>query len=133
MWSKINSMVQNGVRDLFPAYFALVMATGIVSIACHLLKIDFLAFPLFYLNQFFYIVLWLTTLARIFRYPSRLLSDLANHRIGTGYLTLVAGTNVLGSQFVILASNQTVAFYLWILGLALWLFLIYALFIILTV
>jgi tellurite resistance protein TehA-like permease len=126
-------MIQNGVRDLFPAYFALVMATGIVSIACHLLKMDFLAFPLFYLNQFFYIVLWLLTLARSFRYSSRLTADLSNHRLGPGFLTLVAGTNVLGSQFVILSSNQTVAFILWILGLVLWLFLIYALFTILTV
>jgi tellurite resistance protein TehA-like permease len=126
-------MVQNGVRDLFPAYFALVMATGIVSIACYLLKMDFLAFPLFYLNQFFYIILWLLTIARIFQHPSRLIGDLSNHRLGTGFLTLVAGTNVLGSQFVILSSNQTVAFILWILGLALWLLLIYALFTILTV
>ncbi len=133
MWNKIRNTLENGIRDLFPSYFALVMATGIVSIACHLLKMDFLAFPLFYLNQFFYVVLWLLTLARIFRYPSRFLSDLANHRVGTGYLTLVAGTNVLGSQFVTIASNQTVAFFLWILGLILWLFLIYALFIILTI
>jgi tellurite resistance protein TehA-like permease len=133
MWNKINSMVQHGVRDLFPAYFALVMATGIVSIACHLLKMDFLAYPLFYLNQLFYLVLWLLTLARIFRYPSQLWGDLSNHRLGIGFLTLVAGTNVLGSQFVILKSNQTVAFFLWTLGLALWLFLIYALFTVLTV
>ncbi len=116
MWNRITSMVQNGVRDLFPAYFALVMATGIVSIACYLLKMDFLAFPLFYLNQFFYIILWLLTIARIFQHPSRLIGDLSNHRLGTGFLTLVAGTNVLGSQFVILSSNQTVAFILWILG-----------------
>jgi tellurite resistance protein TehA-like permease len=133
MWNKITITLENGVRDLFPAYFALVMATGIISIACHLLKMDVLAYPLFYANQLFYVVLWLMTLARMFRYPSRVISDLSNHRLGTGYLTLVAGTNVLGSQFVILASNQKIAFWLWILGLALWLFLIYALFIILTV
>src|SRR5574338_1550677 len=133
MWTKITIALDNGVRDLFPAYFALVMATGIGSIACHLLQMDFLAFPLFYLNQFFYVLLWLLTLARLFRYPARLINDLANHRVGTGYLTLVAGTNVLGSQFVILTSNQTVALVLWILGLVLWFFLIYALFTILTV
>lgn len=133
MWNKLTIMVQSGIRDLFPAYFALVMATGIVSIACHLLKMDFLAFPLFTLNQLFYIVLWLLTLARIFRHPSRLLSDLSNHRLGTGFLTIVAGTNVLGSQYVILKSNQTTALVLWTLGLALWLFLIYALFTVMTV
>lgn len=133
MRNKISSAIENGIRDLFPAYFALVMATGIISIGCHLLRMDFLAFPLFYLNQFFYIVLWLLTLARLFRYPARFIDDLSNHRLGAGYLTLVAGTNVLGSQFAILASNQTIAFLLWVLGLALWLLLIYALFMILTV
>jgi tellurite resistance protein TehA-like permease len=126
-------MIQNGIRDLFPGYFAFVMATGIVSIACHLLAMDFLAYPLFYINQLSYVSLWLLTLARGFRYPARLINDLSNHRLGTGFLTLVAGTNVLGSQFVILTSNQTIALVLWILGLVLWLFLIYALFTVLTV
>ena len=36
MWNKIFSAVENGIRDLSPAYFALVMATGIVSIAARL-------------------------------------------------------------------------------------------------
>ncbi len=125
--------LREGVCELFPAYFALVMATGIVSIACHLLGWDFLAFPLFYLNQFFFIVLWLFTLARISRHTSRLIADLYDHRLSAGFLTLVAGTNVLGSQFAILVSNQTIAFLLWLLGLALWLFLIYAFFTLMTV
>lgn len=133
MWNKANNLIQNGIRDLFPAYFALVMATGIVSIACHLLRMDVLAFPLFYLNQFFYIVLWILTIARIFRHPCCLLTDLSNHRLGTGFLTIVAATNVLGSQFVILQANETAALALWILGLVLWLVLIYALFTVFTV
>lgn len=133
MWNKITDMFQSGVRDLFPAYFALVMATGIVSTACHLLAMDYLAFPLFYLNQFFYIFLWLLTLARLIRHPARLFQDLSNHRLGVGFLTIVAGTNVLGSQFVLLTANTTAALALWILGLALWLVLIYALFTALTV
>jgi tellurite resistance protein TehA-like permease len=133
MWNKTTRAVQDGIRDLFPAYFAIVMATGIISIACHLLAMDFLAYPLFYLNQIFYVVLWLFTLARIFRHPARLLGDLSNHRLGAGFLTLVAGTNVLGTQFVVLVSNQTFGLVLWVLGLLLWLFLIYALFTVMTV
>ena len=133
MWNRITSMIQNEIRDLFPAYFALVMATGIVSIACHLVALDFLAFPLFYLNQFFYIALWMLTLVRIVRYPARLFGDMSNHRIGSGFLTIVAATNVLGSQFVILQSNQTIALVRWVLGLALWLLLTYAIFTAFTV
>ena len=133
MSSKVNNLIEGATRDLFPAYFALVMATGIVSIACHLVTLDFLAFPLFYLNQFFYIVLWILTLIRLVRYPMKVFSDLSNHRVGSGFLTIVAATNVLGSQFVILQANETIALYLWVLGLALWFLLIYTLFTALTV
>lgn len=133
MSSKVNNLIEGATRDLFPAYFALVMATGIVSIACHLLKMDILAIPLFYLNQLFYIVLWILTLIRLVRYPMKVFSDLSNHRIGSGFLTIVAATNVLGSQFVILQANETIALYLWVLGLALWFLLIYTLFTALTV
>lgn len=132
MWNRITSMIQNGIRDLFPAYFALVMATGIVSIACHILEMDFLAFPLFYLNQFFYAMLWLFTLARLIRHFPRILADLSNHSTGAGFFTLVAGTNVLGSQFVILNADQQTAFALWVFGCALWIILIYAFFAIMT-
>jgi tellurite resistance protein TehA-like permease len=133
MWNKLSSALQTGIRELFPAYFALVMATGIVSIACHLLEMDFLAFPLFYLNLVFYIVLWVFTLVRMVRYPTRILNDLSNHKLAVGFLTLVAATNVLGSQFAILTTNQTIALILWVLGLVLWLFLIYAFFLVMTV
>src|SRR5512139_2016375 len=132
MWNKVTSLIQSGVRDLFPAYFALVMATGIVSIACHLLGMDYLAYPLFYLNQFFYIVLWVFTLARLFSHFPRFVADLSNHSTGAGFFTIVAGTNVLGSQFVILNADGQTAFILWMLGFALWLILIYTFFSVMT-
>lgn len=133
MWNKAVHLFEDGARELFPAYFALVMATGIVSIACHLLEMDFLAFPLFYLNQLFYAALWLLTLLRIFRYPNHLFHDLSNHRLSTGFLTIVAATNVLGSQFAILVNDTLMALVLWWVGLVLWLLLIYVIFAVLTV
>jgi len=35
--------IKDGVKNLFPGYFALVMATGIVSIAAYLLDMDTIA------------------------------------------------------------------------------------------
>ena len=125
-------VIDAGAAELHPAYFALVMATGIVSIACDLLGMDFLAFPLFYLNQFCYAVLWLLFLARLFRHFPRVLADLSNHNAGAGFFTLVAGTNVLGSQFAILNADGQTATILWILGFILWLVLIYAFFAVMT-
>ncbi len=133
MWKRLKNNATEGVRDLHPAYFALVMATGILSIAGQLLGMDWLAFPLFHLSIFFYGVLWILILARCFRFPGPFLADLVSHPRSPGFFTLVAGTNVLGSQVVLLAGNQEAALVLWIVGLILWLGLIYAFFAIMTV
>ena len=46
----LGSHVWQGIETLNPAYFALVMATGIVSIACHLLGMRWVSLALFWLN-----------------------------------------------------------------------------------
>jgi hypothetical protein len=43
--------VDEAVSNLFPGYFALVMATGIVSIAAHLLGMKWIAFMLLIVNS----------------------------------------------------------------------------------
>ncbi len=128
MREKIIHPLQSETRNLAPASFALVMATGIVSIACYFLRMDFLAYPLFYLNIFFYIVLWIFTLGRILFFRSKFLQDFSTQSSSSGFFTLVAGTNVLGSQFVLLVSSWRVAFILWVLGLILWIAIDYSLF-----
>jgi tellurite resistance protein TehA-like permease len=120
--------ILNGIENLHPAYFSLVMATGIVSIACHLLQMNWIAFLLFYINIVAYIVLWLLTLIRLFRYSRRMLNDLMIHALGPGYFTLVAGTCVLGAEFVNLTHKFTVAIFLWVLGGVLWGIIMYAFF-----
>ena len=70
------------VRDLHPAYFAMVMATGIVSIAAHLLRMRMLATALAWLNVVAFAILWLLTLARLFHHRSRVFADLIDHNRG---------------------------------------------------
>src|SRR5262249_55956809 len=53
------------LAGMHPAYFAMVMATGIVSIACHLTGMPAIAPPLVWLNIAFYIALWMLTAVRI--------------------------------------------------------------------
>ena len=43
MVTRAYSAIQAGVQDLFPGYFAVVMATGIISIAAHLLNMEVIA------------------------------------------------------------------------------------------
>lgn len=118
----------SAIADLAPAHFALVMATGIVSIASHLLGFWFVAMPLLWLNVAFYVILWALTVARIFLYPQRFLTDLNDHIRGMGFFTMVAGTCVLGSQFVVLLQDYRWAAALLCIGVTLWGFLIYAVF-----
>jgi tellurite resistance protein TehA-like permease len=49
------------VEDFFPGYFALVMATGIVSLAMHFEGLPGLPELLLWLNVIFYVVLWSIT------------------------------------------------------------------------
>jgi len=122
-----------GVRRLHPAYFALVMATGIVSIAAQLLHIPFVPGVLLGINVVAFVVLWTLTIIRIVRYPKDVLADVSDHQRGVGFFTAVAATSVLGSQLVIVAKLDRVAFGFWIATLVLWLVLIYAVFTALTV
>jgi tellurite resistance protein TehA-like permease len=57
-----------------------------------------------------------------------MLADLTNHGKGPGFFTIVAGTGVLGSQFVIIPGDRPTALLLWYLALGLWVILIYAFF-----
>jgi tellurite resistance protein TehA-like permease len=114
------------IADLSPAYFAFVMATGIVSIAAQQRGYRGVAEVLLWINVVTYIVLWVLTLMRLGRYPRRVLADLTSHQKGAGFLTVVAGTNVLGSELVLIAERPGAAVVLWWIGLVLWIVLLYA-------
>lgn len=121
------------IATLFPSYFALTMATGIVSMASYLLDIPFIGEALFYLNIGFYCILWILLLARLTFYFKEFVIDISDHSRSPGFLTMVAGTNVLGSQFVIIHQNYQVASILYYVGIILWTVLIYSFFIMITV
>ena len=124
----ITSGLRTAVAELTPGYFAMVMATGIVSISSWLMGIKPAAVILFRLNIALYAILWLLLLGRIIFYPRHFLADLGDHSRGAGYFTTVAGTCILGTQFVILDHALTPALLLLSLGAVLWIFLIYGFF-----
>ena len=64
---------------MHPAYFALVMATGIVSLACHTMGLPLPAKGLFACNLAFYPALWILTLVRFVRHRAQVVADLRNH------------------------------------------------------
>jgi tellurite resistance protein TehA-like permease len=121
------------LAGLHPAYFALVMATGIVSLACHVVGLEALAVALLVANAVFYPTLWALTLLRVVRHRDRVVADLLHHGRSVGFFTAVAATCVLGSQTLLVAGAVGIALGLWIAGIALWATLTYAVFTILIV
>ncbi|MEP7271211.1 MAG: tellurite resistance/C4-dicarboxylate transporter family protein [Acidobacteriota bacterium] len=124
----MNRFLNQVVENLFPGYFSLVMATGIISVATYRLEMRTLAVALLVVNLAAYVILWLLTLLRLARFRPRVLADLTSHVRGPGFFTLVAGTCMLGSQLVVISGSFTAAMWLWLCGLALWLLIMYTFF-----
>ncbi|HKU85176.1 MAG TPA: tellurite resistance/C4-dicarboxylate transporter family protein [Casimicrobiaceae bacterium] len=113
------------LRNAFPGYFALVMATGIVSIALADQGFAGAAWTLFAINAIAYVLLWGCGFARLAAGVRDVAADLADHRAGPAFLTVVAGTCVLGVQCVRLAHWPAIAAALWLASLVLWFLLLY--------
>jgi tellurite resistance protein TehA-like permease len=116
------------LAQLHPAYFALVMATGIVSIASHLVGLPFVPKALFTLNLVFYPLLWILNITRLVKHRAQVVADFCHHGRAVGFFTVVAATCVLGSQFLLLAAAPEIAFWFWVLGIALYFLLTYSVF-----
>ena len=118
----------DAIEHLFPGYFGLVMATGIVSIAAHVLQMPRVAWALLVINIGAYAVLTVMLVVRLLAYFPSVLDDLNSHARGPGFFTVVAGTCVLGVEIVILTGRVGVAHALWIAGIVLWVVVMYAFF-----
>jgi len=79
-------------KDLSPAYFAMAMATGIVSLAAFTFGMTTLAVVLFVVNVAAFVVLVALTILRLAWFRRALLADLSDHQRGPGFFTLVAGS-----------------------------------------
>jgi tellurite resistance protein TehA-like permease len=125
--------VQTAVATMPPASFSLVMATGIVSLAAELSGFPKVSRALFWLNNGFFLWLWAKLGLRLLWFPGKVIADLGDHGRGVGFFTLVAGTAVLGNQFVLLGGSPRMGLALWLIAFGLWLVLTYTVFTLLTV
>ena len=129
--------LEHGQRDdlktLHPAYFALVMATGIVAIAAYLHGIPVLPKVLFWLNALFLAALTAATVMRVLRYPRAFAADIQSHSRGVGFFTTVAATAMFGTELVLLMDAAGIAAVFWIASVALWFVTIYGVLGVLTI
>lgn len=120
-------------RNLFPGYFAMVMATGALSLSCWYLGLPIAAEVLIYFNIFIYVILLLLNIMRFTLNTGAFLQDLGDHSKGPGFFTLIAGTEVLGSQLVVIKGLYVWGFLFWSVAFFLWMVLMYSFFTIIIV
>ncbi|HET7388953.1 MAG TPA: tellurite resistance/C4-dicarboxylate transporter family protein [Nocardioidaceae bacterium] len=116
--------VRARVRGLNPGCFALVMATGIVSVAMRNHELAVLSQALLWLAAFEYVVLLVLTGWRLVAFGSAMAADFADPSRAFGFFTVVAATTVLGAR-LLMEGHRTTALVLLLVGWAVWLVLGY--------
>jgi len=116
--------VDTAVRTLDPGAFALVMATGIVSVAVRADGAHRLSAVLLWLAGIAYLVLVAGYAGRAVRHGAAMAADLRDPARAFGYLTFVAATDVLGQRLAI-DGHRNAAIFLLAVGSWAWLLLGY--------
>lgn len=119
-------LVGSSVRTLFPGYFALVMATGILAVGAAQQDLRVVAEPLYAIAAVAFVVLAGLLLWRAAVAPSLLAADITSHAKGFAFLTTVASANVLGSASGVVHGWWGLAWGLWWSSVVLWAFFVYA-------
>jgi tellurite resistance protein TehA-like permease len=120
----MRNRLTTAIRDLHPAYFAFVMATGIISTGTFLLGPSWLSWALLGIACAGLVLLAGMLAARIVNFRSNVADDLKAPDRAFGFFTVTAGLDVLGTRFA-LAGHPLVTAILAAIAFALWLPLTY--------
>ena len=126
MTAPTGHLIETNVRTLFPGYFAMVMATGIIAVGAAQQDLPWLADGLYAIATVAYIVLWVLLAWRLVVASKLIAADITSHAKGFAFLTTVAATNVLGSASAVIHDWWGLAWALWWFSLVLWAFFVYA-------
>jgi tellurite resistance protein TehA-like permease len=122
----IASNITSNVRTLFPGYFAMVMATGIIAVGSSQQGLDLLADALYLVAAATYVVLVVLLLWRLVIAPKLVAAEVTSHAKGFGFLTTVAATNVLGAASALIHGWWDLAWGFWWIGIGVWPVFVYA-------
>jgi len=103
--------VADNVRSLFPGYFAMVMATGIIAVGAAQQDLTWLGDGLYLIAAVTYVTLAVLLIWRLLIASRLLAADITSHTKGFAFLTTVAATNVLGSVANVTAYNTGLKYY----------------------
>lgn len=92
--------IDSAIGTLNPAYFAIVMATGIISVAMSFKGITVLSRVMLAITAIAWVLLVVLTIVRIVRHRAKIRADFTDPRRGFGFFTFTAATGVLGTRLV---------------------------------
>lgn len=118
------------VESLHPGNFALVMATGIISLGLQAQHYESLGNIFACIAIFGWVVLLILCLARVARYTRAVYIDLTSPRMVFSYFTLVAATDIVG--LLLQPSYPMIAAACWVIAFVAWCLLLYLAFSVLT-
>lgn len=119
------------LQSLHPGNFAMVMASGIISIGFNALRFDLLADVLYVFALCAWLMLLALNAARVVRQTRAVRMDLLNPRMVFSYFTLVAATDIVGT-LLLERGHPALALACWIFAFAAWCTLLYLAFSVLT-
>jgi tellurite resistance protein TehA-like permease len=110
--------VRTAVETLTPGYFALVMASGIISVGMELEGYAVLSDLLLVACATAFVTLLALNVVRFSRFGAAVTDDFLDPRRAFGFFTFVAGTNVLGVRLAMDGHHDVTAVLLALSGLA---------------
>jgi len=119
------------LENMYPGYFTLTMATGIVAIALNLLELRVLSGVFSGVALVSWAALFIVYSWRLIRFPRTVFADLMNPRLTFNFFSFVAATDIVGLIFLIHGHNG-LALVSWLTALVAWSALLYFSFSVLT-
>ncbi|MFC4395641.1 tellurite resistance/C4-dicarboxylate transporter family protein [Arthrobacter sedimenti] len=103
------SRALQAVRTLTPGYFALTMASGIISVGLELEGFHALSLALLVVCALSYLVILALSLLRLAKFAADMRGDFLDPGRAFGFFTFIAGTNVLGARLGMAGLQGTTA------------------------
>jgi tellurite resistance protein TehA-like permease len=119
------------LKNMYPGYFTLTMATGIISIGTNLLNIRAISQLMYVLALLSWGGLFGVYTWRLLRFPRAVLDDLMNPRKTFSFFSFVAATDVVG-LLLNTHGHEYLAVLCWGVAFAVWAGLLYCTFSVLT-
>lgn len=126
-----NVDIMRFLRDMYPGYFTLTMATGIISIGTNLLEMRAISMMMYVLALLSWAGLFCAYTWRLLRFPRAVLDDLMNPRKTFSFFSFVAATDVVGLLFYT-HGHAHLAALCWAVAFFVWAALLYCTFSVLT-